>query len=92
MRARTEVVDRSCRNGMACTVPPQPRTTFAPTMRSNGQSPPFTSTSGRQHRIRSSGVSSSNQVDERHGLQCREHGHAVLQPVDRAILALVLAL
>ena len=44
------------------TRPPRASTLFAPAMRSTGQSPPFTSTSGRHAVISVSGVSSSNHV------------------------------
>jgi hypothetical protein len=56
------VLERWCSNGIACTAPPRARTCAAPTMRAAGQSPPFTSTSGRQAPIRPAGVSSSNHV------------------------------
>ena len=62
IRRRVSVVERSKRKGMECTDPPQPRTSGAPTMRSTGQSPPLTSTSGRAARISAIGVSSSKKV------------------------------
>jgi len=56
------VLERWCSKGIECTAPPRASTSLAPTMRATGQSPPFTSTSGRQAPINAAGVSSSNQV------------------------------
>src|SRR6266404_5485400 len=62
MRCTKAVVERSCSNGIDATRPPRASTLFAPAMRSIGQSPPFTRTSGWHAAISFSGVSSSNQV------------------------------
>src|SRR5262249_17261943 len=62
MRCTSAVVERSCSKGIEITRPPRASTPAAPAMRSTGQSPPLTSTSGRQAAIRRWGVSSSNQV------------------------------
>src|SRR3954464_8893221 len=62
MRCTNAVVEWSCSKGIDSTRPPRASTSAAPTMRSIGQSPPFTSTSGRQARISAAGVSSSHQV------------------------------
>src|SRR5256885_3027565 len=62
MRCTTAVVERWCSKGIETTRPPRASTLFAPAMRSTGQSPPFTSTSGWHAAMSFSGVSSSNQV------------------------------
>jgi hypothetical protein len=61
-RRSSAVVERACSNGIERTVPPRASTSAAPTILATGQSPPFTSTSGRQAPISAAGVSSSNQV------------------------------
>src|SRR5260221_1022803 len=62
MRCTSAVVERSCSKGIESTRPPRASTPGAPAMRSTGQSPPFTSTSGLHKAISFSGVSSSNDV------------------------------
>ena len=79
MRCTSAVVERSCSNGIDSTWPPRASTLAAPTMRSTGQSPPLTSTSGRQAAIRASGVSSSNQVTALDHAERGDHRHAVGQ-------------
>ena len=57
----------------------------APAMRSTGQSPPFTSTSGRQAAISASGVSSSNQVTASTARERGDQGEAVFERIDRPL-------